>query len=126
MARTVCQWLLVISADLIWYCHNTLDRHNLKWWIEITFCLSKNKLAVISPNGADVAVAVLGQTQQSCLRRAPMQILALVDLAAPDRAVDWGATAQKCTLGFLPSLVDFNGNSPTTPALSIVTNSYRD
>lgn len=73
-----------------------------------------------------MAVAVLGQTQQSCLRRAPTQVLALVDLAAPDRAVDYGATAQKCTLSFLPSLFDFNGNSPATPALPIVTDSDRD
>lgn len=73
-----------------------------------------------------MAVAVLGQTQQSCLKRAPMQVLALVNLATPGRAVDWGATAQKCTLGFPPALVDFNGNSPATPALSIVTNSDRD
>lgn len=73
-----------------------------------------------------MAVALLGQTQQSCLRRVPVQVLALGDLAAPDMAVDCGATAQKCTLSFIPSLFDFNENSLAPSALSVVIDSDRD
>ena len=116
---------LVTSADLIWLLHNSLERHKLKWWVVVTLlCLCKDKLAVISPNGADGGGFRPGTIMLS--QKSPCAGSGTSGLGSTRQSCGCQGYSSEVHSGLSPQPHFFSGNSHATPASSMVTNSARD